>query len=616
MRRRTTFVLATIPALAASVGAAFAPVAVRAQAPGPIDPQARALVSQMVAAYKGLSSYAGILELRTPGPDDVTSRQWNVVLQKPDRAAVWTADERGVTRIIADKIHLYIVSPPDQNAREQTPLPSGDTAIESVLRRAGAPETALGLLLDGQNPLAPQASTLRSLALGGTSMMDGVAVVTVVARLHGKTENQTILCAIGQKDFLLRQMTVTAVRGHEPFSRTETHTDVRSNPVLPAASFMPPQEKKAESRPRTPATLLSATDARVDALGNAAAPSGPPPAARPDRHDFGEVSLLDRTRVEQTFTFKNDGASPLVLERLASPCGCLSSVVASPHKAAPTSRAPSPETALPTLNPGEETLIRVVVDLAPLPPGPVHKHVSLFAQGREQPVARFELVGTIVPAVTFTPALIDFGQVAADGSVSRTLIAVLDARLAASGALPPLVSSNPAVGIMPSPPTAATSKKPVPPNDKTVTRTYTLTLTRGAPVGPVTGKISFAPAAATAAILSRAAALLVGQVTGDVMAEPQTLALGLVSAGRGATGSIALKAKSQAALRDIVVTSASPWLTTRRGIGRADQSSPETLEVVLSPRAPSGVLQTRLTVTLANGQRVIIPVNGYVQPPP
>jgi len=39
----------------------------------------------------------------------------------------------------------------------------------------------------------------------------------------------------------------------------------------------------------------------------------------------------------------------------------------------------------------------------------------------------------------------------------------------------------------------------------------------------------------------------------------------------------------------------------------------QTLEVILSPQAPHGALRTQLTLTLASGQRLVLPIAAFVE---
>lgn len=470
---------------------------------------------------------------------------------------------------------------------------AAEQAIPAALGQGGAGETVLGMLLAGENPLAARAGRaspageLRSLSSGKPETIDGVAVETVVAtRKQPEGGEETLRFAIGREDHLLRQVTVTGTAKGLPFTRIETHSNVRVNPILPEAMFVAGAAPIAGAAPAGQATITNT------------------PVTEDARYDFGEVSLLDTTSIEHRFTFKNTGATPLKIERLAATCGCTSTIVGS-----------SGTGAYPTLAPGEETTINVTVNLLPLRPGAQHKSVSVYAEGNAQPVARYEIQGTLLPTVAFSPQILDFGPVGAGETRSIPLTATINARLAAEGALPPLVASHPAIRIRPSPETKTSA------GSKTVTRVYTVSLAPDAPLGPLTGSITFAPAGSSGAAglpsrladaLGTSSVFVVGQVSGAVSAQPQAVAFGAVASGQGATRQVVLTGANPTALKNRKVTSDSPWLTV--GPGKRDDQAPlsETIEVALRPNAPTGVLQTRLVITLENGQRLLLPVSAYV----
>jgi hypothetical protein len=131
------------------------------------------------------------------------------------------------------------------------------------------------------------------------------------------------------------------------------------------------------------------------------------------------------------------------------------------------------------------------------------------------------------------------------------------------------------------------------------------------------GAAAEAPAAANVtAALRSAEAGLVGEVVGPLAAQPQAIAFGVVTQGEKASRPVTLVAKQPAVLEGLKVTSGSPWLSCPLQPATGAAPASLTLEAVLNPGAPAGVLQTELTFTLANGRRLVLPVNAYVQPPP
>src|SRR5437016_6295964 len=66
-----------------------------APAAGRIDPNARALLDEMAAAYRALPSYAGEVEVRSQGGAHDRTVRANLLLRRPDRAAISVSDRSG-----------------------------------------------------------------------------------------------------------------------------------------------------------------------------------------------------------------------------------------------------------------------------------------------------------------------------------------------------------------------------------------------------------------------------------------------------------------------------------------------------------------------------------------
>lgn len=405
--------------------------------------------------------------------------------------------------------------------------------------------------------------------------------------------------------------------------------EIREMPVdVPAAPQAPPFERPTGRRrtliPPSPPLPTRAphpapATARLTVVASAAVTV---PAPDRGQHDFGSVNLLDQSEVAQAFTLKNPNQFPLTITRLQSACDCVSALAEAKTK---TGAAPPDAT---TLAPSDEISLRVALDLTKVAPGAVRKTVVVFAQGQTQPAALLEMTGTVVPAVRFSPPVLDFQRVPVGEASSLALAVTADARLANFGALPPLVSSNPAIQIRP---TANKVDAPLErKNSPTVTRNYVLTLAKDTPLGLLSGTVSFAhpvessgpapttvtaPSAVAAALKANSAALA-GQVTGDVSAEPQVVAFGMVPLGQQVLREVTITSTRAAHLTDLKISSDSPWLWARMTVPKASAVRPltQTLEVTIRPNAPAGLLQTRLFIVLANGQKLQLPVTAYISP--
>ena len=144
-----------------------------------------------------------------------------------------------------------------------------------------------------------------------------------------------------------------------------------------------------------------------------------------------------------------------------------------------------------------------------------------------------------------------------------------------------------------------------------------MTLARDAALGPVRGLLHFAPAAGAAApglsLADGPAVPLTGAVTGAATAQPTMLAFGVVRRGRPAVGHIVLSAQDAAIWRSAQIAADGPWVTARLA---PSSSGRRTLDVTLNSAAPAGSVQSQITVLLANGQRLRIPLSAYVSTGP
>ena len=117
-------------------------------------------------------------------------------------------------------------------------------------------------------------------------------------------------------------------------------------------------------------------------------------------------------------------------------------------------------------------------------------------------------------------------------------------------------------------------------------------------------------------VLSNVAATVDAEVTGDLTAEPQMVAFG--AAREQATRTVTLTGKTASAITGLKLETVepNPFIAARLLDPEPGQGQIRTVEVTLNPSgAPVGVQSSRLKATLANGQRMEIPVNAYILPP-
>jgi hypothetical protein len=437
---------------------------------------------------------------------------------------------------------------------------------------------------------------------------------------------------------------LSSIKQHR--GKSMKHTIYRRVRLL-AASFCLIVALTAENVPADAATtdnIAGSSAAFVRAMPAAAAPpfagisviakgAVTTPAVNVAHVDAGDVNALDTPNLVQTFELKNAGSGPLTIDRLQTSCHCTMAQIAAEGQAQPVRGSGLPM----TLAAGEVAMVRVSVDLGILPPDELNKIVAVYLQGASQPAALLEITGVLTPSVTLTPALIDFGQAAGGRAHTLLVTASADPRLAVAGNLPPLVCSSPAIKVSEQP--QATPAQ----TGHWMARTYEVTLPKTMPLGPINATLTFgelvsgSPAGSNTAdqaavnslaMFRTATVLLIGQVTGDVAAQPIRMSFGIVPLGQTTTRQILLSETHAGVLQTAQVTSASPWLTANLvsegaqvnpvamavSAGQAPSSgSYRVLEVTLSPDAPPGNLETQVTLKFAGGEQLIIPVNALVR---
>ncbi len=328
-------------------------------------------------------------------------------------------------------------------------------------------------------------------------------------------------------------------------------------------------------------------------------------------YDFGSISTLQLAPISRIFTLRNSEPLSVTITELRSACGC-TIAMAQRHVMLPIVMAP-----------GQTATVRVIVDLAGLPPGPVSKSVWVYVKDQGAPAATLTMTGTLVPAARLAPASLNFGQPASGGSPTVLLTVTWNNAALPTGSRCHLVSTNPEVSVTSVSTSAAAFGE-----------TYQCTLSPQAHLGELEGSVQAIVTLPKRKPVIVGEVPLHGEVRGDVAAAPAIVAFGTVAAGQTALRQINLSL-TRAELP--VVTSASPYLTARLGTMIAQQperpfgSGPlnatghaesieakpfqATLDITLSSKAPAGPLTTELTVTTKTGQRLRVPVFALIAPP-
>ena len=101
------------------------------------------------------------------------------------------------------------------------------------------------------------------------------------------------------------------------------------------------------------------------------------------RYDFGTRRLSDESPLEHTFTLRNAGTTPVIVDRLQSSCGCTTAFL-------------DGDKDLPlTVGPGGIIPVRVSIVPHRLAPGPMEKSVWVFTHGASEASVLLEITGTM-----------------------------------------------------------------------------------------------------------------------------------------------------------------------------------------------------------------------------
>jgi hypothetical protein len=350
------------------------------------------------------------------------------------------------------------------------------------------------------------------------------------------------------------------------------------------------------------------------------------------RYDFGEVDSLVRPKVSKVFTLRNDQSTPVTIGAVRSSCACASMLLA------------ESKNSTTTVAPGKEVHLKVVLDVAGLPPALLDKAVWAYGPAGGEPLATLRITAMPRPLICTSSATLDFGSAQAGKERSLTLTAELDARLFPSAGGPKLMSTNADVQVRQ---TGSDSRRSGTHGNTVMIRTYTVTLQPGARLGPISGGLRFSPPpirdvvqspvgrgstkvatipyANVVSALKPVQVILFGQVLGSVTAQPSAVYFGGVFQGKGASQKVLLRGQSQEDLAKLVLLPGPSWVTARiRPAAGGDLanvlnlSGPglrqywAVLEADLDPKVKPAVYQGELTVKTGAGERLVLPVSAYV----
>ncbi len=236
------------------------------------DPAAVALMTQMYAAYKALTSFSCSMEMTVHGPSygpsgmtiatsPVLSRA-TYAIQKPYRVFITRTGSAGTAQAVSDGTTLYVTTTepnggnihrpgihalPDRYLKLPIQADAGNIAY-NLSNFGGLPSYG-----GGQQDFVPQAilgwnvmpAAGYDWKLGVSGEISGEPVETVILRQasSNSSDYSVLMLAISRSDHLLRRVTTEYHQsGHPVQQEFDTFTSVKVNPALPALlfTFTPP----------------------------------------------------------------------------------------------------------------------------------------------------------------------------------------------------------------------------------------------------------------------------------------------------------------------------------------------------------------------------------------
>jgi Protein of unknown function (DUF1573) len=152
--------------------------------------------------------------------------------------------------------------------------------------------------------------------------------------------------------------------------------------------------------------------------------------------ECGKINSLDHPQVEHRFTVRNEAEAPLAITQFEPTCHCTSAIVEKIAGEEPVLN----DASVYYLLPGQEMVIKLTVQLARQPSGPMSHGVAIRVAGHKNPVARLHVTGEMEVGLMVTPSELDFGQMKLGETRSLTVTIQCDQRLLSGGALPRLVA--------------------------------------------------------------------------------------------------------------------------------------------------------------------------------
>jgi|GEM_PF-2417328 hypothetical protein len=308
-------------------------------------------------------------------------------------------------------------------------------------------------------------------------------------------------------------------------------------------------------------------------------------------YDFGRLNQGSTAPLLHKFFLKNANAAPVVVERVQVSCGCTTATLGG--------GAVLPD----TLAPGKVLEVDTSVDPLRLYAGAVEKSVAVYLAGQAAPAATLEITGTLVPSATFSPDLLNFGDVAYGDTPTQKLVATIDKKAVPSLDAVQFESTDSDI-------TAdRVSVTPFGDNEETVE--YQVKVSPTPYIGIIDGTVSLMVRNASNGMsLIGASVPIRGNIIGGFSSSPQSITFANAPAGKAATQQILLTGISTTDISKLTLFSASPMIELKAETPdpNAKPSKVIKVDVNLSDKMPVGSLQTQIIITAPDGSRLLLPV--------
>lgn len=338
-----------------------------------------------------------------------------------------------------------------------------------------------------------------------------------------------------------------------------------------------------------------------------------PPVVSSVRYNFEVHNSWNTHPIEHTFILRSVSKDPVTVDRLQPLCACTTVFVESPRNIHPPF----------ILKPDRQVNLHVSIDPTRVHPGSVLKSIFVFVHGESKPAATLEMAGTILPAVSFSPHVLNFGRVTTDGSKSLVVAVSLNPALLSSGRRPRLVCSNPDITITPQSKIPYSSRlrsltTPAQVSDQAFVRqTYKLTLSTRPRLGLIDGALFVTSTNKDIVEFTNetlGSIPVLGEIVGNIAASPKVIVLGPLRAGKSVRQSILLTSSKPENVQILNVLCPNRFISPRLVTAESEGLTPPALtnnlllEVSVSSNSPLGVLETEVVIRTSTEEQIRLPL--------